>query len=137
MNAIFKPGMINAIMGPSGSGKSSLLNLISGRLKSSVFAKFDTSGSIMFNDIQVSQLMFKNVCSYVSQDDDHLLAALTVKETLKYAAALRLHHLTEAERMERTDNLIRSLGLKHCENNIIGNEFVKGISCLLYTSRCV
>ncbi|CAI4757933.1 BHH_G0048390.mRNA.1.CDS.1 [Saccharomyces cerevisiae] len=128
VNAIFKPGMINAIMGPSGSGKSSLLNLISGRLKSSVFAKFDTSGSIMFNDIQVSELMFKNVCSYVSQDDDHLLAALTVKETLKYAAALRLHHLTEAERMERTDNLIRSLGLKHCENNIIGNEFVKGIS---------
>ncbi|CAI4051138.1 hypothetical protein N7582_005125 [Saccharomyces uvarum] len=128
VNAVFKPGMINAIMGPSGSGKSSLLNLISGRLKSSLFAKFDTSGTIMFNDIQVSELMFKNVCSYVSQDDDHLLATLTVKETLKYAAALRLHHLNEAERTERTDNLIRSLGLKHCENNIIGNEFVKGIS---------
>nr|CAI6774802.1 BFH_HP1_G0048580.mRNA.1.CDS.1 [Saccharomyces cerevisiae] len=59
--------MINAIMGATRSGKSSLLNLISGRLKSSVSSKFDTSpGSTMFNDIQVSELMFKNVCSYVS-----------------------------------------------------------------------
>ncbi|CCD23322.1 uncharacterized protein NDAI_0B02870 [Naumovozyma dairenensis CBS 421] len=128
VNAVFKPGMINAIMGPSGSGKSTLLNLISGRIKQSVFSKFNTSGKIMFNDVQISEDMFKGVCSYVSQDDNHLLAKLTVRETFKFAADLRLHHLTSEQRAIKTDELIRALGLKHCENNIIGNEFIKGIS---------
>ncbi|CAL9729571.1 hypothetical protein MOUN0_H02058 [Monosporozyma unispora] len=128
INAVFKPGMINAIMGPSGSGKSTLLNLISGRVKSSLFTRFTKAGTISFNASEVSEEMFKNICSYVSQDDDHLLAKLTVKETFDYAAKLRLHNLTPVQRELKTDELIRSLGLKHCENTIIGNEFVKGIS---------
>lgn len=128
VNAVFKPGMINAIMGPSGSGKSSLLNLLSGRTRSSLFAKFDTNGKVLFNDNPVTSDMFKSVCSYVTQDDDHLLATLTVKETFKFAADLRLHGLSEDKRDERIDELIRQLGLKHCENTVIGNEFVKGIS---------
>lgn len=128
VNAQFKPGMVNAIMGPSGSGKSTLLNLLSARVHSNLITKFDKKGSIMFNDVEVSEDMFKNICSYVSQDDDHLLAKLTVKETFKFAAALRLHHLTEDQREAKSDELIRALGIKHCENTIIGNEFVKGIS---------
>lgn len=128
LSADFKPGMINAIMGPSGSGKSTLLNLISGRVSSSILTKFTKNGDIFFNGLKVSETMFKNVCSYVSQDDDHLLAKLTVKETFKFAADLRLHEMSENERDARIDELIRSLGLKHCENTIIGNEFVKGIS---------
>lgn len=128
INAEFRPGMINAIMGPSGSGKSTLLNLISGRVSSSVLTKFTKRGDIFFNDLKVSEIMFKKICSYVSQDDDHLLAKLTVRETFKFAADLRLHDMTKIERNARIDELIRSLGLKHCENTIIGNEFVKGIS---------
>lgn len=128
VNAIFKPYMINAIMGPSGSGKSSLLSLISGRLRSSVVTKFGNSGSIMFNGIQISEEMFKKVCSFVSQDDDHLLGALTVRETFKFAAALRLHHMTTQQQKDRVDDLIRALGLTHCQNNVIGSEYVKGVS---------
>ncbi|KAL3229770.1 putative ABC transporter ATP-binding protein/permease [Nakaseomyces bracarensis] len=128
VSATFKPGMINAIMGPSGSGKSSFLNLISKRLDSSAFVKFNTSGIIKLNDTPISQEMFKHLCSYVSQDDDHLLSMLTVRETFKFAAALRLHQVSQKERESKTDTLISILGLKHCENTIIGNEFVKGIS---------
>lgn len=128
INAVFKPGMINAIMGPSGSGKSTLLNLISGRVKSSLFTKFTNNGTIYFNGYKVSEEMFKDICSYVSQDDDHLLTKLTVRETFDYAAQLRLYNLTPHQRKLKVNELIRSLGLKHCENTIIGNEFVKGIS---------
>lgn len=128
INVVFKPGMINAIMGPSGSGKSTLLNLISGRVKSSLFTKFTNKGTIYFNGYKITEVMFKNICSYVSQDDDHLLAKLTVKETFDYAAKLRLHNLTPLQRELKVNELIRSLGLKHCENTIIGNEFIKGIS---------
>ena len=128
VNATFKPGMVNAIMGPSGSGKSTLLNLLSARVHSNLITRFTKRGSILFNDMEVSEDMFKNICSYVSQDDDHLIAKLTVKETFKFAADLRLHHLTAAQREKKSDELIRALGIKHCENTIIGNEFVKGIS---------
>ena len=128
INAKFKPGMINAIMGPSGSGKSSLLNLISGKQKSTIFAHFKTSGRLMLNNQQVSNEMFKSVCSYVAQDDDNLLSKLTVRETFKFAADLRLQFLTSEKREENIDELIRALGLSHCQNNIIGDEFVKGIS---------
>ena len=128
VSAVFKPGMINAIMGPSGSGKSSFLNLISGRLESSLLVKFNTAGTIKLNDTPISQDMFKHLCSYVSQDDDHLLAMLTVRETFDFAAALRLKHLSKDDKRSRTDSLIAILGLKHCENTIIGNEFIKGIS---------
>lgn len=128
VNAHFKPGMVNAIMGPSGSGKSTLLNLISARVHSNLVTTFTKNGSILFNDVEVSEDMFKNICSYVSQDDDHLLAKLTVKETFKFAADLRLHYLTEEQRMNKSDELIRALGIKHCENTIIGNELIKGIS---------
>ncbi|CCK72460.1 uncharacterized protein KNAG_0K00950 [Huiozyma naganishii CBS 8797] len=128
VNATFKPGMVNAIMGPSGSGKSTLLNLISGRVKSTLFSRFTKDGSMSFNGAEVSETMFKQICSYVSQDDDHLLSKLTVRETFKFASDLRLHHLNAKEREAKRNNLIIALGLKHCEDTIIGNEFVKGIS---------
>ncbi|CAR26262.1 ZYRO0B05588p [Zygosaccharomyces rouxii] len=128
VNAVFKPGMINAIMGPSGSGKSSLLNLISGRSNSSLLVKFHSTGSILLNTNSISKEMFKSVCSYVSQDDDHLLASLTVRETFEFAAALRLHYMTSQQRRSKIDEILLALGLTHCENTVIGNEFVKGIS---------
>ncbi|SCU82895.1 LANO_0B07778g1_1 [Lachancea nothofagi CBS 11611] len=128
INAVFKPNAINAIMGPSGSGKSTLLNLLSGKLKSTFLEFFETEGNIHFNDNQVSQHVFKNMCSFVPQDDDHLLAQLTVKETLSFAAELRLHHISPAARNLRVDELISELGLNHCEDTLVGNELIKGIS---------
>lgn len=128
VDAVFKPGMINAIMGPSGSGKSSLLNLISGRLNSSFVLKFHSTGSLFLNSNSILKEMFNNICSYVSQDDDHLLASLTVRETFEFAATLRLHYMKPQQRHNKIDEILLALGLTHCENTLIGNEFVKGIS---------
>lgn len=128
INAVFQPHAINAIMGPSGSGKSTLLNFLSGKTHSTVLASFETSGSIFFNNSQVTQDIFKDVCSFVPQDDDHLLPQLTVRETLLFAADLRLHHMKARNRISRVDDLISELGLKHCENTLVGSELVKGIS---------
>lgn len=128
IDAIFQPNALNAIMGPSGSGKSTLLNLLSGKLRSNIFASFETDGSILYNDTQVHQEVFKSICSFVPQDDDHLLPQLTVRETLAFAADLRLHRLKPKERSRKVDELITELGLKHCENTLVGSELVKGIS---------
>lgn len=128
INANFKPGELNAIMGPSGSGKSSLLNLISGRLNSGLFTDYKYSGNILFNGLCVSNNMVNSICSYVSQDDDHLLAAMTVRETLTIAGDLRLGSKSKQEKKQIVDGVILKLGLKNCEHTLIGNEFMKGIS---------
>jgi ABC-type multidrug transport system ATPase subunit len=128
VNALFKSGKINAIMGPSGSGKSSLLNLISGRISSDLLNRYSSSGDICFNDMKISTDMINSLCSYVSQDDDHLLASLSVRETLLMAAALRLRNMDKDERSRVVDDVIAKLGLRGCANTLIGSEFKKGIS---------
>jgi ABC-type multidrug transport system ATPase subunit len=54
-------------------------------------------------------------CSYVEQNDV-LIPTLTVRETLLYAAELRLpaDQYTTQEKAERVDQIIETLGLTHC-----------------------
>ncbi|KAJ7965410.1 ABC transporter-like [Quillaja saponaria] len=61
--------------------------------------------------------------------DDVVFPHLTVKETLTYAALLRLPKtLSRKEKKERVVNVISELFLERCQNTIIGSEFVRGIS---------
>lgn len=128
VNAAFKSGKINAIMGPSGSGKSSLLNLISGRTSSDLLNRYSSSGDIFFNGQKISTDMMSSLCSYVSQDDDHLLGSLSVRETLLMAADMRLRNMNRNQRIHVVDDVINRLGLRGCANTLIGSEFKKGIS---------
>ncbi|XP_043809715.1 ABC transporter G family member 22 isoform X3 [Manihot esculenta] len=114
------PGEILALMGTSGSGKTTLLNLLSGR------AKFN-SGAITYNDQPYNKSLNRRI-GFVTQDDV-VFSHLTVKETLTYAALLRLPNmLTREEKIERALNVIRELGLERSQNTVIGGKFVRGIS---------
>lgn len=129
VTANFVPGSVNAILGPSGSGKSSLLNLMASRLNSSVLARYQSSGDIYFNGAIPSKSVISSLCSFVTQEDDGLLPALTVRETLHYAAYLRLpSHMSRDQKRQIADNVILKMGLKYCADTLIGGEFVKGIS---------
>ena len=127
--AIFKPGILNVIMGPSGSGKSSLLNSMANRLRTSTSTKYKRSGKILMNGAVPSREVVKSVISYVHQDDIGLLPALTVRETLRYAARLRLPSwMPTEEKIRRAEEVLLKLGLKDCADTLIGHEFIKGIS---------
>ncbi|GME93454.1 unnamed protein product [[Candida] boidinii] len=130
VNAVFSSGKLNAIMGPSGSGKSSLLNLISGRVSSSLMTRYSSSGKVYFNEYAVNDKVIRSICSYVSQDDDNLLSSITVKETLMFAARLRLSRsgLSYSQIENRVMGIILKLGLRDCQNTLIGSELVKGVS---------
>jgi ABC-type multidrug transport system ATPase subunit len=131
INAKFLPGKLNVIMGPSGSGKTSLLNLISGRLSSNLLTEYSSSGNIYLNNCHITDYtMIRPICSYVVQEDDHLLSAITVRETLVYAARLRLSKtkLSLKEQEYIVDDIILKMGLKDCANTLVGNELIKGIS---------
>lgn len=125
----FEAGVLNVIMGPSGSGKTSLLNAMALRLDESVGTHYLSCGKLLFNGAQPSDAVVRSVCSYVCQDDDALLPSLTVRETLRFAAGLRLPSwMSKEEKNNRAEEVLLKMGLKDCADNLVGNELVKGIS---------
>lgn len=117
------PSEFLAIMGPSGSGKTTFLSILGGRIPQ---AK-GVTGTISYNDLNYSKALKRKI-GFVTQDDT-FFAHLTVRETLMYAAILRLpRNLSRAEKIKRADDTIIDLGLERCKNTIIGGPFMRGIS---------
>ncbi|CAL3969714.1 unnamed protein product [Diplocarpon coronariae] len=129
VTATFQAGLLNIVMGPSGSGKTSLLSAMALRLHPRVGTHYTQSGEMTFNGSAPADSVVRSVCSYVCQDDDALLPSLTVRETLRFSAGLRLpSFMTTAEKTQRADDMLLKLGLKDCADNLIGSEKIKGIS---------
>lgn len=129
LTAEFQPGTLNVIMGPSGSGKTSLLNSMAGRLRDDLTTNYKRFGSMTFNGLAPSEDVVHAICSFVTQDDDALLASLTVRETLRYAAGLRLpKYMTREQKYQKAEEILLKMGLKDCADNLIGNDLIKGIS---------
>ena len=129
VSTTFRAGELNIIFGPSGSGKSSLLNTMARRLRSSLLTRYRTSGIMLFNGVQPTDKEVQSLCSYVTQDDSALLPYLTVRETLRFAAGLRLPKwMSKGEKVKRAEDVLLKMGLKDCADVLVGNELLKGIS---------
>ena len=125
----FQAGELNVILGPSGSGKSSLLNTMARRFRSSLLTRYRMSGTMLFNGVQPTDKEVRSLCSYVTQDDSALLPYLTVRETLRFAAGLRLPKwISKEEKAKRAEDVMLKMGLKDCADVLVGDETLKGIS---------
>eukprot|EP00667_Euglena_gracilis_P002040 EG_transcript_2040 len=121
INTHVRPGELVAIMGASGSGKTTTLNVMACRIK-------PTSGELYLSGQPASGI--KDVhrhIAYVMQDDI-LMESLTVQECLRFAASLKLSHLGPAAREERIASVLEELGLSHVKDTIVGNTNQRGIS---------
>ncbi|XP_054609580.1 broad substrate specificity ATP-binding cassette transporter ABCG2-like [Dunckerocampus dactyliophorus] len=121
LNGIMKPGL-NAIMGATGSGKSSFLDVLAARKDPA-----GLSGEVLI-DGAPQPPNFKCLSGYVVQDDV-VMGTLTVRENLSFSAALRLpSSISKAEKEQRVDKLIQELGLGRVADSRVGTQLIRGIS---------
>jgi len=117
-----RSGELVAIMGGSGVGKSTLLNLLNGHLKL-------RSGQITINghDVHADHERVLGVVGYVPQDD-MLVEELTVYENLYYNALLCFSGYSEAQIAREVDGAIEQFDLLEARNLKVGNPLNKYIS---------
>ncbi|XP_071829125.1 broad substrate specificity ATP-binding cassette transporter ABCG2-like [Apostichopus japonicus] len=121
VSGIFKPGM-NAILGPTGGGKTSLLDVLAARKNPE-----GLSGTVLVNGKEQPR-NFRLASGYVVQDDV-IMGTLTVRENLEFSASLRLpRSVSKEEKSKRVDDIIEELGLTKCAETKIGTQFIRGVS---------
>ena len=147
---VVQPGELCAILGPSGCGKrrapaaamrpasraccscssvdaasrrpSTLLDTLAGRL---------SPGAAMHGSVKVNghaaRLSYGR-SAYVTQDEV-LIGTLTVRETITYAARLRLRGGPDAPSPAQVaDGIVADLGLAEAADTVIGNWHMRGVS---------
>jgi len=115
-------GQLIGIMGGSGVGKSTLINLLSGKIK-------PQDGRITINGIDIHKEPDKiqGLIGFVPQDD-LLLEELSVFENLYFNAKLCLDHFSEHEILRRVNQILIDLELDDTKHLKVGNPLKKLIS---------
>jgi ABC-type multidrug transport system ATPase subunit len=83
-NGAFRPGVLTALMGVTGAGKTTLMDVLAGRKTGGYI-----EGSITISCYPKKQETFARISGYCEQNDVHS-PNVTVHESLKYSAWLRL-----------------------------------------------
>ena len=133
------PGSMLAVMGSSGAGKTTLLNVLAGRATAGEISGSITLSGQPFKGFRETDVSLGNkitdpsrppIFAYVMQDDVHL-PALTVQETLEFAAMLRMRifNRNAPEIKTAVDKVVDMLGLRLVVNNIVGTPEKRNISC--------
>ncbi|XP_030629231.1 ATP-binding cassette sub-family G member 2 [Chanos chanos] len=121
LNGIMRPGL-NAILGATGSGKSSFLDVLAARKDPA-----GLSGEVLI-DGAPQPPNFKCLSGYVVQDDI-VMGTLTVRENFRFSAALRLPmSVSQKEKEEKVERLIKELGLTKVADSRVGTQLIRGIS---------
>ncbi|CAF1166468.1 unnamed protein product [Adineta steineri] len=109
-------------LGPTGCGKSSLIDVLAGRKDPK-----GLSGDIFLDGLPISS-SFKYMSGYVIQEDI-LSGTLTVKENIMFSLNTRHRtKISKQERRDRVEEVIEDLGLTKCADTRIGTEFIRGVS---------
>ncbi|KAL4512261.1 hypothetical protein ABPG72_005263 [Tetrahymena utriculariae] len=124
LTGVMKSGEVTAILGPSGGGKTSLSNILSGKIVDG--KNIQLTGKIMSTVRPFQMKISQNLVEYVMQNDI-LLDFFTVRDAIQFAADLKINGNVEKKR-QKVNEIIKLLKLERCQNTQIGGEHVKGIS---------
>lgn len=115
------PGQITAIMGASGAGKTTFLDILARKNKRGA-----VRGEFYVNGEKVSDSDFKSMIGFVDQEDT-MLPTLTVHETILTSALLRLpRDMSRAAKEQRVYEVEKQLGIFHIKDQLIGSAEGKG-----------
>ncbi|KAL4784572.1 hypothetical protein BJX76DRAFT_326959 [Aspergillus varians] len=139
-----QPGQISAIMGASGAGKTTFLDLLARKNKRGI-----VQGNFYVNGEKVDDSDFKSMIGFVDQEDT-MLPTLTVHETILTSALLRLpRDMSRASKEQRVIEVEKQLGIYKIKDQLIGSEEGSGrgisggekrrvgIACELVTSPSI
>ncbi|KAE8136216.1 hypothetical protein BDV38DRAFT_117026 [Aspergillus pseudotamarii] len=144
IQGVSQPGQITAIMGASGAGKTTFLDILARKNKRGA-----VRGDFYINGEKVNDHDFKSTIGFVDQEDT-MLPTLTVHETILTSALLRLpRDMSRAAKEQRVFEVEKQLGIHHIRDQLIGSEEGKGrgisggekrrvgIACELVTSPSI
>ncbi|KAE9357420.1 ABC transporter G family member 36 [Phytophthora fragariae] len=120
INGFAVPGSITALMGSSGAGKTTLMDVIAGRKTGGKI-----TGKIMLNGYEANNLAIRRCTGYCEQMDIHSEAA-TIREALTFSSFLRQDaSIPNVKKYESVDECIELLGLEDIADQIIRGSSVE------------
>lgn len=121
-NFVEESGKLVGIMGASGSGKSTMLNVLNGSIK-------PTSGKVIINgiDIHENSNATEGLIGHVSQDD-LLMEDLTVFQNIYFNAKLCFSNYSKRKIFRLVIDVLKDLGLYKIKDMKVGSPLNKKIS---------
>ncbi|KAG9149461.1 hypothetical protein Leryth_022202 [Lithospermum erythrorhizon] len=123
ITGIFKPGVLTALVGVSGAGKTTLMDVLAGRKTGGLI-----EGNINISGYPKKQDTFARIAGYCEQNDIHS-PCLTVLESLLFSAYLRLPADIDLETQKAfVEEVMELVELTPLKGALVGLPGVDGLS---------
>ncbi|KAK4247621.1 ABC-2 type transporter-domain-containing protein [Corynascus novoguineensis] len=122
---VVRHGEMMMVLGRPGSGCSTFLKVIANNRESYASVEGDVSYSGIPAD--EASKRYRGEVVYNAEDDQHL-PTLTVGQTLKFSLLNKTKKNLRGDVNTIIDALLRMFAIKHTENTIVGNAYVRGVS---------